>query len=523
MDAAAATGRGGVLGKGPALWKANVLVFTCLFLMVMFLFLFQLEQTKRLFMEGTRNYAMLLAKVARLHVQNAFESQKIMDKILEGHLKNIASFIGYLNGVAPFSPQELESFSRRTGLYGLAILHEEGEIITGVKEWQSEVPYGCRKSEALLRDPGAALIVLTSRLPHGEGCVVVALPSRDFDRLQAKIGLESAVNALKLVPGVISVTLHDSPPTPRVSQSESPMEPLVIFDEDSLPASVSITLPLNNRILQVRLDASLYATSVKRLWQNFMTIAALILISGGLLSYWLYLRQKRDMAKAVQMEQVMSRQREEAMIGRAAATIAHEVRNPLNAVHMALQRLKLESSTLDNDAKRLIEISLNSIRQANTIISDLLEFSRPIVPKKEVVDLKALLEEVAYFLGLDQKGIRFKVHCPQDAVVVQADPGLMRQVVLNLFKNGVEAQPNGGFLEVWLERTSDGVLMRIMNGGEIPAPGEDARLLEPYFTTKSKGTGIGLPFSKRIIGAHGGDLTVSIGEGTFEVIISIPA
>jgi len=131
------------------------------------------------------------------------------------------------------------------------------------------------------------------------------------------------------------------------------------------------------------------------------------------------------------------------------------------------------------------------------------------------------MEEAAYFLGLEEKGIDFTISA-RDDIIVYVDPRLMRQVVLNLLKNAVEAQPEGGFVEIEMEHGEAGVEIRIFNGGELPSKEELQRLLEPYFTTKSKGTGIGLPFSKRIVNAHGGDLSISIEEGKFRVTIVLP-
>ena len=506
---------------GLSLWKANVLVFACLFLMMILLFLVQLEQTKRLFMEDARSYARLLANVARLHVTNALESQEIMDRIIAGHLRNISSFVAYLDEIDPFSPQELESFSRRTGLYGIAVIDDSGEVVSGVKEWQASMPYRCDRGEGLIRDHEAGLMVFVHSIGDRGGCVIAAIASRDFDMLQAKIGLESAVKSLGKVPGVIGVRLeHDASQEPR-EEEQGAAVPVVSFGQDGGRPVLSISLPLPMHSLEVELDASIYASSVRRLWRNFMGMAAVVVISGALLSYWLYRRQKMEMARAVQMEQAMARQREEAIIGRAAATIAHEVRNPLNAVYMALQRLGVESAGLDDASKRLLEISVNSIKQANSIIADLMEFSRPISPKREEVDIKALMEEAAYFLGLEQKGIDFTISA-RDDIIAYVDPRLMRQVILNLLKNAVEAQPEGGFVEIGMEGGESGVEIRISNGGELPSKEELQRLLEPYFTTKNKGTGIGLPFSKRIVNAHGGDLSISIEEGRFCVTIVLP-
>jgi len=167
-------------------------------------------------------------------------------------------------------------------------------------------------------------------------------------------------------------------------------------------------------------------------------------------------------------------------------------------------------------------LSLTSIRQANRIISNLLEFSRPISPKVKDVILDKLLEEVIYVLGPEQRGIDVKFTYNRQPVKISIDPELMRQVFLNIVKNAIEAQPNGGYLEVIVEDMPQRVIIRMRNGGIMPKENQVERLLEPYFTTKIKGTGIGLPYSKRIVSAHGGQMDVQLKDGVFEVEIAIP-
>ncbi|OCC14296.1 Two-component sensor PilS [Dissulfuribacter thermophilus] len=501
------------------LWKANIIVFSCLFIMVLVLFFLQVEQTRRAFLQDQMAHAQILSNVFKLHVRNAVESQKITDQIVKTHLRNIASFIDYLDSFEPFSPQELELFARRTGLYGIAIIRPNGKIVTSVREWLEKFPYTCNSKESFSRDHDAHLLILSKKGRYSEGCIVCALPSTDFERLQAQIGLSSVMKALRDVKGVISIEIDRVGASVNGTGLQSPE--IEIQGKTNSPY-VTMSIPVENKVLKVILDASRYRDSMNRLWRNFFLISLFILLGGAILSYWLYKKQRQEMRRAVLIEKAMSRQREDAMIGRAAATIAHEVRNPLNAVHMGLQRLLLESDSLDESEKRLLKLSLTSIRQANSIISNLLEFSRPISPKVKDVILDKLLEEVIYVLGPEQRGIEVKFTYNRRPVKISIDPELMRQVFLNLVKNAIEAQSNGGYLDIIVEDMPQRVIIRMRNGGIMPKENQVERLLEPYFTTKIKGTGIGLPYSKRIVSAHGGQMDVQLKDGAFEVEITIP-
>ena len=144
------------------------------------------------------------------------------------------------------------------------------------------------------------------------------------------------------------------------------------------------------------------------------------------------------------------------------------------------------------------------------------------IPKKEDVDMERLVEDVVCFMDLEARGLRIERLYSACPCRVKADPELMRQLFLNLLKNAQEAQPGGGFLRIQLEQRDGGVEIVFENGGELPDPGIKERLLEPYFTTKTSGSGIGLPFSKRIVEAHGGHLEVRIESGTFRVTLWLP-
>jgi len=492
------------------LWKANVLVFSFLFLIVVVLFFYQLEEMRHAFMKDQMTHARILSSVFRLHINSALESSEITDTIVERLLTNIGQFIDYLDAFEPFAPQELEGFSHRIGLFGVAIVRDKGGITTSVRDWQNEFPYKCNGKRQFYRDKNGHLFILVLPRHDGVGCVVCALPSTDFEELQKKIGLDAVIKALRDVPGVISISIQKR----------------ILKDIEVIPlltrAQVIVHIPTGKSVLEVALDARIYKESLERLWKNFLFISGLIMLLGALLSYWLYRKQRAAMVHAIRMEKVMSRQREEAMIGRAAATIAHEVRNPMNALHMGLQRVLLEAKDLKDPQRRILELGIQSVKRVNGIISDLLEFARPIVPKKEGVDLKRVIEDVVCFVDLEARGIRVERRFPPGPCTIKADQELLRQLFLNLLKNVQEAQPRGGFLVIEIKEQSKEIEMVLKNGGDLPDHEAVERLLEPYFTTKTKGSGIGLPFSKRIVEAHGGRLEVQIEDKTFQVTVWLP-
>ncbi len=494
------------------LWKANVAVFSFLFFVVVILFFYQMEAMKKTFLRDQMTHARILSSVFRLHLTNALESETITNSIVEKLLVNIGAFIDYLDAFEPFSPQELEGLSERLGLYGIAIILPDGRHTSGLKAWEEELPYSCdhRVSKTLFHDTKKHLFVLMLKRTFSKGCVICALASRDFEELQEKIGLSSVVSALREVKGVLSIEIK------KKAISDIQIHPLLSSSK------VLVEIPVEGKTLSVTLDATLYKDSLRRLWRNFIIISLLILGIGTALSYWLYRKQQAAMLKAIEFEKALARQREEAMIGRAAATIAHEVRNPLNAIHMGLQRVSMETDYLKEREKRLLDLCLKSVRRVNTIVSNLLEFARPLCPKFVPVDIKGLLEETLSLMDPQLKGIEIK-RSYGEVPVILGDPDLLKQLFLNLIRNAVEAQPKGGFLEILIKKDDPGGLWVIMrNGGEVPKREVMDQILEPYFTTKTKGSGIGLPFSRRIANSMGGSLYVDCRNGVFEVKIFLP-
>jgi signal transduction histidine kinase len=246
---------------------------------------------------------------------------------------------------------------------------------------------------------------------------------------------------------------------------------------------------------------------------------------GMLLSYLLYRQQALHIDAIRTYERKMSEQRQDAALGRTAASIAHEIRNPLNSLSMGLQRLHIEGNELNHEHRNFIEIMLDAVHRANSIVTGLLHYASPQYSNPQKVRLDALIENIVplYQARCAQKRIELKtlITCRDP---IKGDPGLLTQVIENLVKNAVEAQPNGGFLKIEIMRTDSNVVMAMTNGGFSLPPEQADRITEPYFTTKPSGTGLGLAIARRIITEHGGQLTVNPLPGnTITIKINLPA
>jgi two-component system, NtrC family, sensor histidine kinase HydH len=236
------------------------------------------------------------------------------------------------------------------------------------------------------------------------------------------------------------------------------------------------------------------------------------------------LLQNRMEIKTRTYERQLSKEREDAALGRAAATIAHEVRNPLNALGMGLQRLQMEARELAPEHLRVISLMLDSVRRANGIVSGLLDYAKPQKPVMKPMRLDLVVDDIlsAYLPSCGERGINvtWSVKCHEP---IQGDRDLIGQVVENLLRNAVEAQPAGGFIDIAVKREARAIALTVRNQGFSLATDEVERIFEPYFTTKAQGTGLGLAISRRIAEAHGAEILPQVsGLGILEVALCFP-
>jgi len=212
-----------------------------------------------------------------------------------------------------------------------------------------------------------------------------------------------------------------------------------------------------------------------------------------------------------------------AAIGQAAAMVGHDLRNPLTSIRGAAYYLKKKSDLkIDEKAREMLEIIEKDVEHSNEIISDLMEYSKEIrlklsetTPKSIVKDALSLIEvpENVQILDLSQSAPKIEI----DAVKT-------KRVLGNLIKNAIDAMPIGGKLTVASKESNGNVEIAFADTGIGMTKEIMEKIWTPFFTTKSKGMGLGLPICKRIIEAHGGSISVesTVGKGsTFTVTIPI--
>jgi signal transduction histidine kinase len=222
----------------------------------------------------------------------------------------------------------------------------------------------------------------------------------------------------------------------------------------------------------------------------------------------------RDAESARRIEDEIELSRRISASGRVTRGVAHEVKNPINAIVLHLQLLRNKLQQLDPDTSRHVDIIDSEIHRLDRVVQILVDFTRPRDLRLEDTDLRLVLDEVSLLAAPDaaQHGVKIVRELPDDPVPVKVDVDFIKQAMLNVVLNGVQAMPSGGTLTIAARRNDDTVVTEVRDQGTgIPAGVQD-KIFELYFTTKETGSGIGLAQTYQIMQWHYGSVDFESAE-----------
>jgi PAS domain S-box-containing protein len=210
-------------------------------------------------------------------------------------------------------------------------------------------------------------------------------------------------------------------------------------------------------------------------------------------------------------------------LAETASIFAHEVANPLNGISTILQMLLRGREITDAQSREMLQDALNEIGRLGGLLQEFRTFARPETIVSEPLQLSSLVAEILSTEAHEYlaRGIQVEQEFGPDVPTIKGDRQKLNQVLLNLFKNAVEAMPKGGTLKISVSRNRNQVLINIGDTGTgIP---QGTKIFDPFTTTKATGTGLGLPIAKKIVSAHGGSVTYrsQSGQGTV-FTVSLP-
>jgi PAS domain S-box-containing protein len=223
----------------------------------------------------------------------------------------------------------------------------------------------------------------------------------------------------------------------------------------------------------------------------------------------------RDAESARRIEDEIELSRRISASGRVTRGVAHEVKNPINAIVLHLQLLRNKMKELDPDTSRHVDIIDSEIHRLDRVVQILVDFTRPRDLRLEDTDLRLLLDEVSLLAAPDaaQHGVKVVRELPEHPISVKVDIDFIKQAILNVVLNGVQAMPDGGSLTI-AAQCSDGTVITEVRDQGTGIPGDvQEKIFELYFTTKKEGSGIGLAQAYQIMQWHYGSVDFESVEG----------
>jgi len=395
---------------------------------------------------------------------------------------------------------------------------------------------------------GAARLVAGVRRSRG-GAIVLVADASAVDELQRPYSLDALLQdiaerndelayivleagGLRLVHGAAAAAAPDLPPSPLGPDAPVIQERQVLVQGQPvlelvgpfvLEGASDATLGLGMRLDGVR---RAQRQTLVRLAVSLSIVLVLMMVTLGLVTLR---RQYGELsARHAAAEQALRRRDRLSAMGELASTVAHEVRNPLNAIAMTAQRLRREflaaetgqpapgegDAPPDPELKELLDVLEGETRRIDGIVQQFLEFARPPALVRRLVTLEPMARAAADALRPLAKArgvaLEFDASGSHDAFV---DPDQLRQVLDNLVRNAIEATPAGGRVSVSMRSGArEQVVVVRDTGSGIPAE-HLPKVFDLYFTTKPQGTGVGLAVSHQIVTAHGGTIEVESAPG----------
>jgi signal transduction histidine kinase len=459
------------------------------------------------------------------------------------------------------TPEEAKGVIEKEGLWLLAIVDDGGRVLFQSRPVPKQIllraaPAIRQKKDMVIdlfgrSEKTARTGVVALRRSGGHGTVIVALDEDALRWWGMRIAMQRAVDEAGQTPGVVFVTVLDGWGALLGTRGEQPVSHDLTAQEKSLlTGTVAIAnenvkvgereylmvmapLTMEGRpagVVRVGFERDRMDQIMERN-RHFLFLSMGFIVLAGLFSLWfVFQNHKRHLARIDEMRKRLEQSERLSSLGQLAAGVAHEIRNPLNAISMASQRLQREYLPREQDKGqefgRLTGVIRDEIRRLNVIIEDFLTFSRSRRLELREFSLTEVVQKLVRLMGEEAsaRGIALSVKSMQDALMVPMDVDKLQQALINIIKNAIESIEGTGSIDIAVERQAgDRAVIRVSDTGSGLAPEEVGKIFDPDYTTKEKGLGLGLPIAHEIIRGHGGTIRVqsSIGQGTtFE--ISLP-
>lgn len=501
--------------------------------------------------QGFEAHAASVTKFSQEVMSEATEAVELLYDLAEKELGTTARWLGGLDPAlrsAAALEQDIAVFvvgvpplldgawgavevGERTDLVRQVLEAAEGELVdAGVARrhglhclhvaWRGAQAVACRGAAKLIERRRQAGLAPLLRAAAGQGVRFIAI--QDHDGMVARSAGAGRLSAW-----------DEDPLLARALTAAQPLFRRVDGDDGRALIEGLSAFPLpdgTTAVLRVGVDATALVeaeASVAHGYHILLAVMAALLVLALLLTVVLDRWQKQRLMSEQALAAHEAENRHWQAIGQMAATVAHEVRNPLNTLEMAAQRLAREFAVPEAERAEFAELTgviRSEAERVNRVVTEFLELGRPLRLERTAIDAGELIEEAVLPAKLravrEAKSLAVENRCRG---VVDVDRRRFAQVMNNLTSNALDAVAAGGHVVVKASCEDDGLHLAVEDDGEGMDEEGLRRAQQPFVTTRAQGTGLGLPLAERLVRAHGGTLRISSapGRGT-QVDVRLP-
>jgi signal transduction histidine kinase len=397
-----------------------------------------------------------------------------------------------------------------------SVIARKGEIKVPDTELHSIVT---KKRETILRMPTSKDKSLFMGMRIRERIFFFKIDDQEMEFLRKKSVLQDILNREEKQFNVVGIHIYDQKGKPFIAQNGESVDAFVLsrpLDSQFLPGFT----------IEILISKELAIDTIKRTRMSFVSILVLLVLSGALSTFAIFTLERKHEKKVNEMEKELELKERLVSLGKLASGMAHEIRNPLNAISLSVQRLKREF--LPEEEKKeeyltFLDIMRSELVRVDRIVEEFLLSTRAHAPFMNE-NLYSIFDEVLIIIGekAASKGITI-VNKVDKQIVIESQKDRLKQTFYNIILNGIEAICQKGSIEVWVKEKNSAVDIYIKDSGGGIKEEELHKIFEYHYTTKDKGMGLGLPISYMIVKDHGGDIRVVSEDGrgaTF--IVTLP-
>jgi signal transduction histidine kinase len=484
-----------------------------------------------------------------------------MEESIAEYLLEILHRVDQLDSETPLTPSGFQALIHQYSIASIELYDSKGNLLRG---WP--MPSSVEKPPILreiIEQRRSVVIDLFGRPPAEEdlltiaierkrtsGIIALQLSGKQMTEILRQLTVQRAIADMGLRKGIFFVSVQDSnlhilahTDTSLIGKAEEDAflksslqtrEPLSRLyrpgkGEEVFEVSKSFSIKGQpSGVIRIGYSSEEIRLLLGQIKKNVALSVFFFLILGVSATVLIWVNQNRTFQKIKEMEDRIRLAERLSSLGHLAAGVAHEIRNPLNAMGMGLQRLRREFLPGEESKREeflsFADIILKEVRRVNDIIEQFLTLSRPFDLKIKEGSLETILKHLVILFQEEASshGIALRLVEGVKLPSIRMDEEKLTQALINIMKNGMQAMENGGTLRIEAHSLKDRLEVVFSDSGSGIPEDRMEKIFNYYYTTKEKGVGLGLPIAHRIIEAHGGQLKIEskVGIGT-KVTVSL--